>query len=195
MGVRRVIALGTCIEYEMTGGVLSEETTPLVPASKYARSKDGLRQWLDQAAGKAGYSHGWGRIFYPYGPGENSARLCSSAIRQIRSGAPWVIQNPNSVKDYIFIEDLAAAILVLAASDTCGAINLGTGAGVSIVEIARTIADLLGRPELVREARSPAPDPFGFVVADVRRLQALGWQPRVTLVEGLRKLIQHHPAP
>ena len=74
--------------------------------------------------------------------------------------------------------------------DTDGAVNLATGAGVSVGEVARTIADLLGRPELIRETTPAVPDPFSFVVADVRRLHALGWRPRVTLREGLQQLIQ-----
>ena len=85
-GVRRVVALGTCIEYKMTGEILSEETTPLAPTTKYARCKDSLRCKLDQAAREDGFSFSWARVFYPYGPGEHPARLASSAIDQIRRG-------------------------------------------------------------------------------------------------------------
>ena len=189
-GVRRVVALGTCIEYKMTGKILSEETTPLAPTTKYARCKDNLRRKLDQAARADGFSFSWARVFYPYGPGEHPARLASSAINQIRRGEILELKNGDSIKDFIFIDDLAAAILTVATGDAQGAINLATGTGVPVREVARTIAELLGRPERVRETAPAVPDPFGFVVADVQRLRALGWQPRVTLREGLQQLIQ-----
>ncbi len=189
-GVGRVVALGTCIEYKMTGKILSEEMTPLAPATRYARCKDSLRCKLDQAARADGFSFSWARVFYPYGPGEHPARLASSAINEIRRGETLELKNGDSVKDYIFIDDLAAAILAVATGDTHGAINLATGVGVPVGEVARTIAELLGRPELIREITPAVPDPFSFVVADVRRLHTLGWQPRVTLREGLQQLIQ-----
>lgn len=189
-GVRRVVALGTCIEYKMTGKILSEEATPLAPTTRYARCKDDLRRKLDQAAREEGFSFSWARVFYPYGPGEHQTRLASLTVNRIRHGKILELKNGQSVKDYIFIDDLAAAILTVATGDAHGTINLASGAGVSVGEVARTIAELLGRPELVRETTPAMPDPFGFIVADVQRLRALGWQPRVALREGLQQLIQ-----
>ena len=101
-------------------------------------------------------------MFYPYGPGEHPARLASSAINEIRRGETLELKNGDSVKDYIFIDDLAAAILAVATGDTHGAINLATGVGVPVGEVARTIAELLGRPELIREITPAVPDPLAL---------------------------------
>jgi nucleoside-diphosphate-sugar epimerase len=190
LGVRRVIALGTCIEYQMTGKPLAEETTLTAPVSQYARSKDTLRRRLEEASHADGFAFVWGRVFYPYGPGEHPARLCTSAIRQIHTGKPVVLQNGMSVKDYIFITDLASAVLTLAGGNGCGVINLGTGHGIALREVVQTIAELLGRPDLVVESTAAKPDPFGFVVADASRLRSLGWQPGIALRDGLQTLIQ-----
>ena len=71
----------------------------------------------------------------------------------------------------------------------------GTGVGISVREIANTVAGLLGRPELVDEVSPAEKDPLGFVVADATRLRGLGWKPTHTLREGLEKLLAHGGPP
>ena len=99
-----------------------------------------------------------------------------------------MLKTPRSAKDYIYIEDLAAAILVTVEKKFDGTINWGTGRGVSVRQIADTVATMLGRPELVEEVSPPEQDPLGYVVADATRLRRLGWEPRTSLETGLQKL-------
>lgn len=67
--------------------------------------------------------------------------------------------------------------------------NIGTGEGVAVGSVARRIAELVGRPDLLRMPEAPVADPLDFVVADAGRLRSLGWRPQVTLVSGLRRLV------
>lgn len=188
-GIRRIFALGTCIEYQISEKPLSEALTPIEPSTTYARCKNELRLWLEVEAANLGVRPCWGRVFYPYGPREHSSRLCSSIIKQLRADEPVSLKTPDSTKDYIFIEDLADAIVMVLERDLTGSINLGTGNGVSVREIARTLASLLGRGELIREIACSHADPFGHVVADAGRLTSLGWKPAHNLRQGLEKLI------
>lgn len=191
-GVRRVVVLGTCIEYQISGAPLSEEHTPVAPTTTYARCKNDLRLALAREAAAEGFQLCWGRVFYPYGAGEHPSRLCSSITQKIARGEEIVLQTPHSTKDYIHIGDLAAAIVLTAEKEFNGVINWGTGEGVSVRQMADAIAGLLGRPDLVREQTPPKPDPLGRVVADARRLKSLGWQPQVSLLDGLKELIRAH---
>lgn len=194
-GSRHVVGVGTCIEYRITRGPLSELHTPVAPTTPYARAKNALREALEARARREGWRLAWGRVFYPYGPGEHPARLCSAVLQQLRRGQPVTLKTPYSLKDYIFITDLAEAILMTLESQTEGPINWGTGQGVTVLEIARTAAELVGRPDLVRCQEPPDPDPFEVVVADASRLRQLGWQPRVNLQEGLSRLLATLPNP
>ena len=99
----------------------------------------------------------------------------------------------TSTKDYVYIDDLGEALLTVIEREVTGPINLGTGSGIAVRDIARTLAELAGKPDMVEEANPPAHDPLGWVVADASRLRALGWKPRHNLEEGLRKLIEQHP--
>jgi nucleoside-diphosphate-sugar epimerase len=69
-------------------------------------------------------------------------------------------------------------------------VNLGTGTGITVLQLASTLAALLGKPQLVRESPAAVHDPKDFVVADSSKLRGLGWSPRTELRDGLRQLIQ-----
>lgn len=186
-GLPRAMGLGTCIEYRIDGQPSRENVTPLEPLSPYARAKDALRRTME--AEIAGFA--WGRVFYPYGPGEHPARLASALTRKLRAGESLELKTPDSTKDYIFIDDLAAAILAVMERGLTGPINLGTGNGVAVREIAQTLARLLGRDGAVGESEAPAPDPFYYVVADAGRLhREAGWRPARELAAGLAEVVK-----
>jgi dTDP-6-deoxy-L-talose 4-dehydrogenase (NAD+) len=189
-GTNHIVGLGTCVEYQITDQPLSEELTPLEPTTTYARCKNELRLRLEAEAAAEGFGFCWGRVFYPYGPGEHPSRLCSSILQKLSAAETITLRTPASTKDYIFIEDLAAALLTVVEKRFRGTINLGTGQGVSVGEIARRLGALLGRAQLVQEAVVPAADPFPFVVADAGKLKSLGWSQAVSLEDGLSRLVR-----
>ena len=127
IGVNHFVGAGTCIEYQISAAPLSEERTPVDPTTLYARCKNALRETLAAAAQKGGWHFCWGRVLYPYGVGEHPARLCSSLIQKLRRGEKLVLKTPNSRKDYIYIEDLAAAILLTVEKRFYGHDQLGLG--------------------------------------------------------------------
>lgn len=188
IGLRQFVGVGTCIEYKITNAPLNEDTTPVDPTTLYSRCKNALRETLEAEARKDGTHFCWGRIFYPYGVGEHPDRLCSALIRKLSRGEKLVLKTPHSTKDYIYNEDLAAAILLTVEKKFIGTINWGTGEGISVRQIADQIAAMLGRPDLVENANPLQTDPLGFVVADAGKLRRLGWQPAHSLAAGLEKL-------
>lgn len=194
LGVRRLVALGTCIEYAITGTPLNEDSTPLGPASAYARAKVELHRRLIEGLRGSGLSLAWARIFYPYGPGEHPARLASALISRFRAGEVLRLRTPRSTKDYLHVDDVGGALMTLVGSRAEGAFNVGSGVGVTVEAFARTLAGLAGRPELVQAEDSGVVDPLDHVVADASRLRALGWSPKVSLVDGLRGMLESRPS-
>ena len=190
LGVPHALGLGTCIEYRITGQPLREDS-PLEPTFLYARCKDALRRTVEAEIVGDTFRFAWGRVFYPYGPGEHPARLCSALARKLLAGETLDLKTPASTKDYIFIDDLAAAGLAVIEQRLAGPVNLGTGEGATVREIAHTIGRLLGKEHLVSESATPAHDPLYHVVADAHRLRAEAqWQPTWALGAGLRATVQ-----
>lgn len=184
------LGLGTCIEYAPTNGPRSEAHTPIEPASRYARSKNSLRIALEEIAARHGRTAAWARIFYPYGPGEHPSRLGSQIILELLRDQPVTLRTPDTAKDYIYIADLARAILTVVERRFAGAINLGTGQGVTVRQFAEQIAARLAKPSLIH-CLSGHRDPAGDVIADATRIRGLGWQPQVDLGQGIAQLIAH----
>jgi dTDP-6-deoxy-L-talose 4-dehydrogenase (NAD+) len=191
LGTGGIAALGTCIEYQPGPGLLSEDRTLLLPTTAYAQAKHALHTELSEALAGSGTVLCWARLFYPYGVGEHPDRLCSSIIRKLGRKETVTLQTPDSTKDYIHVEDVARALLLVTEARFNGAINIGTGRGITVGDLARAIARLMQREELVKHANPPRPDSYECVVADAARLYSLGWKPEVPIVEGLQRLIRH----
>lgn len=190
VGVGYVLALGTCIEYEINGREsLSEQRSRVNPISLYARSKNALHRALQAEILQSDVRLGWGRVFYPYGVGEHPNRLCTSTIGKLMRGETLTLQTADSTKDYIEIRDLAGAIAMLCEQQTEGATNLGTGRGVTVFEIAAELGRLVGAPGLVQRASKASQDPYNHVVADNSKLRSTGWMQQISLEEGLRHLV------
>ena len=73
----------------------------------YGASKDALRRLVETYGATAGLSIGWGRIFYPFGPGEKSGRLVSDAIGSLLSGKPFPTSHGRQRRDYFHVDDVA----------------------------------------------------------------------------------------
>ena len=96
---------------------------------------------------------------------------------------------PQSVKDYIYIDDVAEALVTLVENRAKGIFNLGSGEETTVMEMAQILARKLSAPvPVAKDSTNPPPAP-DYVVADVSRLKALGWRNRVDPEEGLARLI------
>jgi len=189
-GVRHVAGVGTCIEYAPSTQPLRETESPLAPSFPYSRAKVQLFEWLRDECKKRATAWTWFRIFYPYGVGEHASRLPSHIIRQLQRREYVDLRTPNSIKDYVYVSDVAEALCYGLESAIAGPINLGSGQGTSVWDLAQTIAGLLHvDPALIRAAEVPGADPTPVVVADVSRIRSTGWTPSTTLGQGLQKLI------
>ncbi len=190
-GGKRIVAAGTCAEYDWNFGYCREAVTPLTPATPYGKCKDALRSLLEAYGDANGLQIAWGRIFYLYGPHEAQGRLFSSIAVSLLRGEEARCTHGNQVRDFLHVEDVAAAFACLAASETTGSFNIGSSQPVKIREVAEILAREMGRPELLRlGVMQPQPDDPPFIVADNRRLLALGWKQRYSLLQGIVQTAQ-----
>ena len=184
-GCRRLVSVGTCFEYDLDYGYLSE-TTPTRPTTPYAACKLGLSLMLEQLGRTSGMAVAWPRLFYLYGPGERRGRLMPEVMVAALEGREAPVTSGIQVRDYLHVEDVASALVDIALSEAIGPVNVGSGEPVSVGTIATAIGELAGAPELVRLGVLPdRPNDPPFICADNRKLRSLGWEPRFTLRDGL----------
>jgi dTDP-6-deoxy-L-talose 4-dehydrogenase (NAD+) len=188
-GVKRIIGAGTCIEYAASDSPLRERESALNPSFDYAKAKSALGQWLDQERSSLGITSAWLRIFYPYGPGEHPSRLPSLVMQRLAAGVPVELRTPDSIKDYIYVDDLAACISAVLESPLTGPINAGTGTGIRIEDMALAAAEVLQvAPSLVTRADPTTVDPWPVQIAHPVRLLEIDWKPNISLKTGLARL-------
>ncbi|BCU76908.1 UDP-glucose 4-epimerase [Luteolibacter sp. LG18] len=192
-GLRYFVGTGTCIEYSPDQSeICVEDVTPTEPIHPYSLAKDRTRRGLEQLSVDAEAEFTWARVFYPYGPGEHPARTISSFLRELRSHRTVTLRNPGSVKDFIHVRDVATAFLKVAeGSAPRGVVNIGTGRGISIREIALRAAAATGADaSLITAVGDPPYDPYGWHVADIRKLSATGWRPEIDIDTGIRQILE-----
>jgi nucleoside-diphosphate-sugar epimerase len=191
-GAERFVGVGSCAEYEWVEPILSEETTPLRPASLYGACKDATRRALEAASERAGISFAWGRVFFIYGPEEASGRLVPSVAEALAAGRPARSSDGEQIRDFMHVDDAARALAALLGSEVSGAVNLGSGEGVRVREVVETLGRLAGTPELIELGAVPRPDGDpAELVADARRLrEQVGWAPEIDLERGLASTMQ-----
>jgi nucleoside-diphosphate-sugar epimerase len=186
-GGARVVAAGTCAEYDWRYGWCSEAVTPLAPSSPYGKCKNALRSLLEGKSQQAGLSSGWGRVFFLYGPHEHPSRLVSSVIGSLLRKQPALCSSGDQVRDFLHVSDVASAFVAMLSSDIRGTVNIASGRPVAIRDVVLRIGAELGCTELLKlGARPTPPDDPPLLVADVRRLsQELAWRPEIDLETGL----------
>ena len=165
-----------------------EQRTPLRPATLYGAAKHALHCVAARYAEQAGFELAWGRIFFVYGPGEPEGRLVPSVGRALLAGEPVPTTRGDQVRDFMHVEDAAAAFAALADSER-------DGGGEHRLRGARDGARGGGPPRrdwpagLTCLGPGALPDREGDpprLVADVTRLRdEVGFAPRIGLPEGL----------
>ncbi|HTZ87488.1 MAG TPA: NAD(P)-dependent oxidoreductase [Solirubrobacteraceae bacterium] len=189
-GGRRAVFAGSCAEYEWSRERYPEDA-PTRPATLYGAAKHGLHTIAAAFAEQEGFQLAWGRLFFLYGPDEAPGRFVSSLIDHLLRGEPAETTAGTQVRDFLHAADAGRAFAALAESEVCGPVNVASGEGVVLRDIAERIARSIGAPELLRIGARPMPegDPPSLV-ADVAQLrEEVGWRPAIELGAGIEETI------
>ncbi|HEU0316327.1 MAG TPA: NAD-dependent epimerase/dehydratase family protein, partial [Solirubrobacteraceae bacterium] len=176
--------------YEWTRSVYAEHD-PCVPGTLYGAAKHGLRVVAERFAAERGLSFAWGRLFFLYGPGEAPGRFVPGITRQLLAGEPAPMTAGTQVRDFLHVADAGAAFAALAGGESQGPVNVASGVGVSLRDVAALVARSAGGAEHLRVGAIPTrPGDPRSLVADVTRLhEDVGWRPRLSLEEGIAQSV------
>ena len=132
-GARHLLITGTCFEYGMRNGCLSEDM-PSLPGNPYALAKDTLRKFVEVLAQKYDITVQWARLFYMYGNGQNQNSLIAQLDRAIDSGDPvFNMSDGEQLRDYLPVKDAATKLVNLMEHPQCtGIVNICSGEPISV---------------------------------------------------------------
>jgi nucleoside-diphosphate-sugar epimerase len=143
----------------------------------YGTAKDATRRLAAAVCSAHQVAFAWGRIFLPYGQGEDSRRLIPSLLEVFQGRRPPFGVNATAYRDFLHAEDVARGFMRLLLSDAEGAYNISSGQPTQIAEVVRLIASTVnGDPSIILDLLSERPDEPEILIGDSRKLKALRWQ-------------------
>lgn len=132
-GVAHVLVTGTCFEYGMQNGELTEDMAAC-PDNPYGLAKHTLRLFLEALRTQHPFTLQWARLFYLHGPGQNPNSLLASLDRAIdEQAASFNMSAGDQLRDYLPIETAAGYLAdLLERPQSGGVINCCSGKPVSV---------------------------------------------------------------
>lgn len=199
----RIIFSGSRTQYGKVDNLPVSETQESTPLSPYAKNKFiGEKMYLE--AYKKGLETVVFRITNPFGPRAaiNNPGYCITNwfVAKVIGGEDLPIYGEgDQIRDYIYIDDLVEAMVIAGVhKDAPGKMfNLGTGIGTKFKEMAQQIIDLenngISKLKFIEWPSAAKNREVGDFYADISKIKnILGWEPKYSLKEGLKKTIDYY---
>lgn len=192
-GAQRLVYTSSASVYGRPQRFPMDEEHPLRPfvpygASKLAGELTGLM--FQRAFGLPVVA---GRPFCVYGPGENPATALVEVSRYLR----WHLRDEpiqvvgdmdNKTRDFVHVHDLVSGLMLLAEAGEPGEMyNLGSGQEYSMRQLVDTIGEVTGQTPQVKQISEITDDTYRLV-GDISKVRALGFEPQVSLFDGISDL-------
>jgi dTDP-glucose 4,6-dehydratase len=197
LGVKRIIHTSTSEIYGTAQFVPITEDHPVNPQSPYAATKSGADLLAISFYRSFGTPVSVIRPFNTYGPRQSARAVIPTIITQILRGERKIkLGDLSPTRDLTFVEDTVQGFIRAAEVDesTGLVINLGTGVEVSIGDLAKKIAGLMGKEiqiESTSERTRPDKSEVERLLADnTKASDLLDWKPQWNLEDGLMETIK-----
>lgn len=164
-GYSQILVAGTCFEYGMKNGCLSEEMVTN-PNNSYALAKDTLRKFLEMLSRVHPFQLQWARLFYLYGEGQNPNSILAQLQQAINRGDEvFNMSGGEQLRDYLPVEKAAEYIVrVVENREFSGIVNICSGHPISVRNLVENYLVSQGKTMRLNLGYYPYPDyePMAF---------------------------------
>jgi len=133
------------------------------------------------------------RIFNTYGPRmrPHDGRAIPTFVRQALANEPLTVFGDGSqTRSFCYADDLIRGLVALAQSGEHLPVNIGNPIEYTLVELAQKVIEITGATSDILFEALPVDDPKVRQPDITRARQLLGWEPQVSLEDGLRRMLQ-----
>ncbi len=192
--------VGARVLFGSTGAVIYGRDAPIpsledvlpLPESPYGVAKNCAEQYVELYNRLHGTRHAVLRFANVYGPRQDPvgqvgvvAIFCAQALAAKR---PVIYGDGQQTRDFVYVADAVNAYLAAVDRVRPGIWNIGTGVEVSVLELARIIGTIAGRPVDPVFAPARPGELRRGALASERARRDLGWIPTVSLADGVRRV-------
>jgi UDP-glucose 4-epimerase len=171
------------------------EDHPIVPITAYGAGKAAAELYLNLYRALHGLDCRIARVANPYGAGQDLSRgqgAVTTFLHHALNGQTITIWGDGTViRDYVHISDVAQALVMLATKTTPAThiFNIGSGVGLSLNDIIVELeAQIQCKLTVMRTQGRPFDVPVSVLALD-RATKSLGWTPRLSFGEGIRRTL------
>jgi NAD dependent epimerase/dehydratase len=196
-GVKKILHTSTSEVYGTAQYIPIDEKHPLQAQSPYAATKIGADKMAESFFKSFNLPVTVIRPFNTFGPRQSDRAIIPTIISQIATGKKKIkLGSLEPIRDFLYVKDTVTGYIKVAESDQCfgEVVNLGTGRGISMGELARLIMilmkteiDIVSREERMRPQKSEVMQ----LICDYNKVKKMvGWSPSFSLEEGLLETIE-----
>jgi len=174
-GVKNINVIGTCFEYGLQEGCLSEDLFPQ-PSTTYGAAKNALRIFLEELKKKYRFDLKWIRLFYLYGEGQSKQSLLELLKAAVNRGdTVFNMSGGEQLRDYLPVETVAENIVKISLqNEVQGIINNASGQPISIRRLVEESLQRMNKTIKLHLGYYPytAYEPHAFW-GDVKKLESI----------------------
>ena len=134
------------------------------------------------------------RLGNVYGTDSIPETVAGAIIRQIKEDQQVTLRNLAAIRDFIFIQDVTDGLILLMSNQEAGrclTVNLSTGAGSTIRDLAESACRVANRPDVIHETNPDPNQKRSRLILDNRRMyEETGWKPAFRLYDGLSAIFK-----
>lgn len=187
------IQAGTCEEYGDNSVPFMEDQAPN-PVSPYSASKAAATCYCTMLHRTRSRPITVVRPFLTYGPGQRKRMLITDIIRAGMNGQELLLTGCEQTREFNYVEDIVEGLIRAAVTPEAAGeiINIGCGVETRLRDFVEMALDLMGNPVTARFGALPyrPGETWHFYCSNWKAMRILGYEPRFSLEEGLRRTIQ-----
>ncbi len=183
-GFRKIVYASSAVLYGDRQDTAHPETDPIAVVDSYTRIKALSEEEVLAAGGVVA------RLSNLYGPGMAKGNVFSRILEQVPGRDEVTVLTARPVRDFVWVNDAADAILRLVLSPHAGIFNIGTGVGTSVHDLARLVLTVAGESERSVRSSESSSEPSCLVLDIGRIRQVTGWRPLTMLSDGVDQLLR-----
>jgi len=196
---RKFIYASSAAVYGDQSSAARVETDAVAPFNAYTELK------LASETAVLGRKNGGGivcRLTNVIGPGMSEANVLSKILSQLGSAEPLEVLSLSPIRDFIWVTDVAEAIVALVEGERVGVFNIGTGESTSIGDLALLAVNASGHAgREIRESSTTMPHVNvgakidSTLVLNIQKIRdEIGWMPKQNLATSIERLVRDHLA-